>query len=115
MDENTKQALQAQVVQAREQLNVLKNLLSNLFTQDFSGKRTLRPNVKEKDIQMISDAIIKIKSNYKDVLSELDIMEKREKELGERWSKGRQNFINFSKETGIDLPKFFKDYYQIDG
>jgi hypothetical protein len=115
MDENDKTALQVQVEEAKFQLNILKNVTENLFLVDSFGKKSLRPNVKEKDIEMLSEAIVKFKSNYKDILSELDLMKNRETNLTASHSKTREDFIAFAKETGIEIPKFFKDFYQIDG
>lgn len=107
--------LQQQLQEAKEQLNVLKNLLNNLFMQDSSGKKQLRPNVKEKDIEMLSEAIVKIKTNYKDIVEEMKIMQLREEKLKANHSKTRNDFMEFSKEFGVKVPGFFKDFYQIDG
>ena len=111
--ENT--SLESQLVQSKEQLKVLQNILDNFFITQPSGKRHLRPNVKEKDIQMLSDAIITIRNNYKDIIKEINLMEERKSNLSDNWQKTRDMFVVFSKESGIQLPKFFKDYYLIDG
>jgi hypothetical protein len=111
MDENKQdQDLQAQVEDAKFQLSVLKNVAVNLFVD---GK--LRADVKEKDIQMLSDAIVKIKSNFKEIMSEIEIMKSREIAIETKHSKTRKDFIAFAKEFGIKIPSIIKDYYQIDG
>lgn len=115
MDETTKLDLQQRVQEAKEQMNVLRNLLANLYTQDSSGNKQLRPNVKEKDIQMLSEAIVKIKTNYKDIAQEMNVMQERETNLDAKYNKTRDKFTLFAKETGVELPSFIKDFYQIDG
>jgi hypothetical protein len=115
MDETDKEEIKRQIVDAKFQISVLQNLMVNLFTVDSSGKKRLRPNVKEKDIEMLSAAILKIETNFKEVMSEMALMEQREAVLDSKYSKTRDGFIMFSKDSGVKLPKFLKDFYQIDG
>jgi hypothetical protein len=115
MDQSDKEDIQRQIVDAKFQLTVLQNLMTNFFVLDSTGKKRLRPNVKEKDIEMLSDAILKIETNFKEVMSEMALMQQREAVLDSKYSKTRDGFIMFAKDTGVKIPKFFKDFYQIDG
>lgn len=106
--------LEQELVQVKEHLNVLNNLLSNMVVVDSFGKKSLRPNVKEKDIKMVSEAIVKIKDNYKGLLNEMETMKQREANTEQKYIKTREKFILFAKDLGIKMPQFFKDFYQLE-